>query len=291
MMYHLNADGSIATGDIQCTTDDQSYGCTAVENNANYAYPFDSSTITVDIEGTEANNRYLRDVIAQEMSPSLFLQPALNAQAIAARTYAYWHIRTAVETPGPIDNSNAYQVFLPYRYDQFDNTERAAIDTALQPRHYMAYREPYAVNIYGHYIELSEIDPTFAEFFADIREQTLPNSTFPYLKGVPDPISIHPDISANGHGHGMSQNGAGRWARGSQSFQCDPYPAPCEPPPDPLISAWSVQWNRVEQILTHYYTGIHIRDANAVNNILTPNRRWVPLDIFGFSSPSDSLLV
>jgi hypothetical protein len=81
----------------------------------------------------------------------------------------------------------------------------------------------------------------------------------------------------NGHGHGLSQNGAGRWARGSESYRCDPHPAPCEPPPDPPLQAWSVRWQDVFQTLIHYYTGIHIRDANNPATILTPAYRWVPL--------------
>jgi len=87
-MYQLDPDSGESTG-ILCIPNSQAYGCTADTNDPAHAYPFNSSTITVNIEGTEADNRYLRDVIAQEMSPSSFLQPALDAQAIAARTYAY----------------------------------------------------------------------------------------------------------------------------------------------------------------------------------------------------------
>lgn len=286
-MYRLNSgNGSIVTDPktgkpIPCTEDRdeiaQSYGCTAITNDDTYAYPFDSSTITVTIEGTAANNRYLRDVIAQEMSPTSFLPSALGAQAIAARTYAYWHIRTDSVQPGPINNSNGYQVFLPYRYDQFNDAERAAIDAALQQRFYMSYHHSYSVNIYGQNLTLSESDPVFAEFFADAPAQTVNNTTFSYLTGVEDPISTHPDVTALGHGHGLSQNGAGRWARGSSSYRCNPAPAPCQPTPSTPHTAWSVRWNNPLQVLTHYYSGIEIRDTNNQSALVAPAYRWVPL--------------
>jgi hypothetical protein len=287
IMYRLNfGSGSIAidpaTGKpILCTKDRdeiaQSYGCTAITNNDTYAYPFDSSTITVSIEGAAANDRCLRDVIAQEMSPSSFLPAALAAQAMAARTYAYWHIKTDEIQPGDIDNSNGYQVFLPYRYDQFSEAERAAIDTAIQQRFYLSYPTTYTVSIYGQNLTLVPGDPIFAEFFADAPTRTIGNATFAYLAGVKDPISTHPDVTALGHGHGMSQNGAGRWARASSSYRCDPAPAPCRPTPSKPHTAWSVRWLHAQQILSHYYTGVEIRDANNANAIVTPAYRWVPL--------------
>lgn len=194
IMYQLTTGGAIADPPILCSKGSRTYGCTADISNPNRAYPFDSSTITVTIEGTAANNRYLRDVIAQEMSPTSFLPPALAAQAIAARTYAYWHIRTDSIQPGAIDNSNGYQVFLPYRYDQFNDAERTAIDAALQQRFYISYHQSYSVNIYGQNLTLSASDPVFAEFFADAPAQTASNATFSYLTGVEDPISTHPDV-------------------------------------------------------------------------------------------------
>ncbi|MEZ4664757.1 MAG: SpoIID/LytB domain-containing protein [Caldilineaceae bacterium] len=286
-MFQLDVNGNRI---VSCSSNNANlYGCTSFCTDiCGYAepipgrnYPFGSSTITVNIEGTEANNRYLRDVVAQEMSPSVFPQTALNSQAIAARTYAYWHIRTEVETPGAIDNSSAYQVFLPYRYDQFSNDEQTTIDIALQSRYYMAYWEPYLINIYGQDINLSESDPIFAEFTADVRELTHANTTFPYLTSVEDPISSHPSVpDVYGHGRGLSQRGAGRWARGSESFRCDPHPAACPPPViEPPPAAWSVRWRESFQILTHYYTGIHIRDAGQNNTVKTPEYRWVPLKI------------
>ncbi len=271
-----------------CTsTNESKWGCTAYCDNGSVcttydltkAYPWPSSTVTVQIDGSSPINRYLRDVVAQEMSPTIFRQSALTAQAIAARTYAYWHVRIDDIQPGTINNSNAYQIFIPYRYDTFSASERGKIDTALQQRLYMSYRVPYTVDIYSRNVNLSETDPIFAEFFREIPVQTIANPPFPYLLSVQEPISFHPDISQEGHGHGMSQRGAGRWARGSASYRCDPAPAPCDPAPNPLITPWSVTWGTAAQILTHYYTGVQIRDANNENAIVTPDYRWNALQL------------
>jgi hypothetical protein len=220
-------------------------------------------------------------VVPAETSPALFHPTAVGAQAIAARTYAYWHIKTDDVTPGSINNSSAYQVFVPYRYDTFAQGERASVDAALQGRYYLSNISDYTVNLYGHTVNLTAEDPIFAEFFADRPLETLNNPPHPNLVGVADPISSHPDVPYDGHGHGLSQNGAGRWARGSSSYRCDPYPAPCPVPPSVPHFAWSVSWPERYQILTHYYTGIHVRDAGNANAIVTPGRRFVVLSANG----------
>ncbi|MEZ4712196.1 MAG: SpoIID/LytB domain-containing protein [Caldilineaceae bacterium] len=181
---------------------------------------------------TEPNNEvydyvYLKDVIAQEMSPSSFLQPALDAQAIAARTYAYWHINAT----GSLNNSNQHHVFLPYRYQQFADTERGKVDSAVANRYYMSYHRDF----FNGFRTVSADEPIFSEFSSDAYQQSLThveqNPRHPYLLGVEDPISFHPDIpplivATNAHQRGLSQNGAGRWARASSSFRCDPAPRP-----------------------------------------------------------------
>jgi hypothetical protein len=96
---------------------------------------------------------------------------------------------------------------------------------------------------------------------------------------VADPISSHPDVPSEGHGHGLSQGGAGRWARGSSSYRCDPYPAPCPVPPSVPHFAWSVSWPERYQILTHYYTSVHVRDAANGNAIVTPTWRGAVLQV------------
>ncbi len=286
-MYSLTEPGGgMLEPPVPCTKDDRSYGCTAVKDDDTYAYPFNDSTITISIEETDGpdNNvygyAYLKDVIAQEMSPSSFLQPALDAQAIAARTYAYWHINAT----GRLNNSNQHHVFLPYRYQQFADADQRKIDSAVANRYYMSYHRSF----FNGFRTVPADEPIFSEFSTDAYQQSRThaeqNPRHPYLLGVEDPLSFHPDIppliaATNAHQRGLSQNGAGRWARASTSFRCDPAPAPCEPPPSVPHTPWSVRWLYPAQILSHYYTGIHLRDANAGNRIVTPAYRWVPLRV------------
>lgn len=106
--------------------------------------------------------------------------------------------------------------------------------------------------------------PLFAEFFADALNQTVSGGP-PYLLGVQEPISTGCDADNSGHGRGLSQEGASRWARGNRCANINTVPG------DP----WSVTWTRVEQILVHYYTQVHLRDASG--GLLTPDNRWNPL--------------
>ena len=69
IMYQLDDAGSAAPDYIPCTPGSLINGCTADPGNTDRAYPFASSTITVTIDGTAADDRYLRDVVAQEDEP------------------------------------------------------------------------------------------------------------------------------------------------------------------------------------------------------------------------------
>ena len=77
----------------------QAYGCTAIEGNEAYTYPFDTSTITIGYENhmhQGSQQGYLHNVVPQEIGisiASLGNKPlsAVQAQTIAARTYAYYH--------------------------------------------------------------------------------------------------------------------------------------------------------------------------------------------------------
>jgi len=108
-MYRLrNDNGQKVSPDKLCEPQDPNYGCTADSNLG--TYPFGNiTTVTVQIEGTAVNNRYLRDVVAQEMSPGIFEPSAIRAQVVAARTYAYWRIQAGSQ----IDNSVNKQAFIP----------------------------------------------------------------------------------------------------------------------------------------------------------------------------------
>jgi hypothetical protein len=264
-VYRLRGDGSIEPSYTLCSSNDTSYGCTAFVGDSSHAYPYGSNNpVTIPIE-----TDYLLDVVPREMPVDPFHPTAIQAQAIAARSYAYWHIRQG----SAINNSNQFQVFVPYTFEALSSTTfpdnpsdpcassnlnryQRIVCGAVARRHYIAY---------GTYP--NDDLPAFSEYFADIRNRTV-NGGQPYLIAVDDPISSHPDIVTDGHGRGMSQKGAGRWARGNLSFNMNRD-----------LGAWSVRWERAEQILVHYYTGVHIRDAANNNALLTPSYRWNPLQI------------
>ncbi len=78
-----------------CTTGDTNWGCTAFCNNSTQCvsgtskpYPYSSSDITIPIE-----SEYLPDVVAHEAMPGVLAAVAVEANAIAARSYTYGHIR------------------------------------------------------------------------------------------------------------------------------------------------------------------------------------------------------
>ena len=68
-----------------CSPGDISYGCTAISSRS---YPYSANPVTIPIE-----TDYLLDVVPKEVSVEAFHPTAIQAQAIAARSYAYWHIR------------------------------------------------------------------------------------------------------------------------------------------------------------------------------------------------------
>ncbi|MER3513848.1 MAG: hypothetical protein C4310_05215, partial [Chloroflexota bacterium] len=136
------------------------------------------------------------------------------------------------------------------------NTNQRIVCGAVAPRYYISY---------GTYP--NDDLPAFTEFSADVWGRTVAGGQ-PYLIAVDNPISTGCDANNYGHGRGMSQEGASRWGRGNQCSWSGRGDQP-----------WSVRWARPEQILVHYYTGVHIRDANNGNTILTPNERWNPLHI------------
>lgn len=264
-MYTLYEGGSLYQPLTPCTSGNTSWGCTAFCNNYPYPgpcsspsrpYTYTTSTVAVSIE-----NDYLLDVIPQEMNPAIFHPNAIYAQAIAARTYAYYHIYYT----STINNSTSFQVFVPYKFESLfpatdpniPSTPCASTNLNISQR---TVCDATASRLYiTHYITTT---PAFTEFFSDRQYNTVSNPGFPYLLGVADPISIYPtDPDIDGHGRGLSQYGASRWARGNT---CGDTRYTCAP--------WSVQWLRYEQILTHYYTAIHIRDANGTP--LTPEYRW-----------------
>jgi len=274
-MYPLTESGSIDTtdpGHPLCEIDDPTteqneadtrYGCTAYAEDEAFRYPYQDNPATVDLEAD-----YLLDVVPRELGPSSHHDLALQTQAVAARSYAYCAIRfmQGFDSWGncdrEINNSNSFQVFIPYYWNTLSANDQVRIQNAVANTLYM---EDSANSVKG---------PIFAEFSADAYLTTKAGD-YDYLVEVVDPISYDaaiPTIIAETHAHqrGMSQGGANRWAWGSSS-QYEGQGVP-----------WPVIWNDYRQILVHYYTGIDILDASG--NKVAPDNRWNLLwhDNFGF---------
>jgi hypothetical protein len=289
-MYPLDGEGNQTRN--RCEPGSRVYGCTAYCNDLpdkcslakSDGYPFSSSSVIIGFEGFTFNGveqGYLQNIIPTEVSIDGHHSLTLFAQAIAARSYGSYKQKFYPV----VTNSNADQVYIPFQFDALTQSQQDKVTAALTPRHYMSYHTEFFDSIR----QITADDPIFSEFSADALERTLSNgeqsTKHPYLLGIRDPISGDPTINCNiwrncvvdgvklAHERGLSQNGASRWARGSTSWFQNP----------PAAAAWSVHWTRIEQILTHYYTGIHLRDANSGNQIVTPPNRWVPL---GLAAPT-----
>jgi len=159
---------------------------------------------------------YVAHVLPAEIYAS-WPTATLRAQAIAARTFAWYHILHSQNDRWDVTDWADYQMFCD---DHQAPTNKAALDTAGE---YMAY---------GNNL------PILAQYSAQNGHPTLPLGSVPYLQSVPDPVDM--GETRYGHGHGMSQIGAARWA-------------------------YRHDWN-VYQILHHYYAGITIWRPPAAGN-------------------------
>lgn len=280
------------------TTHQDRWGCTAFFDYYNptmqnpgtvVPYPYGSTAVPA----VSLQNDYLKNVVSQEMGPDFDLT-ALDAQAITSRTYA-------MRFSGNLNNS--MQVFVPYR---FERMRREDGDTAHNPTttptpnvgncgsitgSFTASERKICDALaasQGKYMTLHDTDtPIDAEYRTQNGNPTNPcaqnpadpSTTCPtppancsgldvayfseaYLRDVSDPINDGETRSqAPCNSAGLSQAGAGRWARGSTFSIGTPTP-------------WSggVKWDSPAQILTHYYTGIDLRDGSG--NVLTPPLRW-----------------
>lgn len=270
-MYELDTNGSPIG---PCSSNSEKWGCTAFCNNTTNGirwaecalgstkpYPYSSNTPSVPIESD-----YLLDVVAHEAWPDILSAVAVESNAIAARSFTYGHI-SATHT---IDNSTSKHVFVPYRFERLNptvtpnnpanvcsstnlNLAQQKVCNGTARRYYVSYGTA-----------LNDDYPAITQYFSDIFNQTV-TGTQPYEVSVADPISADPAIIP-GHGKGMSQRGASRWGYGNMGFRGD-------------LTPWSVQWTKPEHILFHYYTGVHLRDANNNNTRLSPDYRWNPLAV------------
>jgi len=260
-MYALTAAGGRTNTLCDNNTHASDYGCTAIPDNANYTYPYQANPVQVSIESD-----YLLDVVPQELGT--YYEPlAIRAQAIAARSYAYYKIHTNQDINNSAGNN---QTFLPYKFESYSLGANPNNASAVCASTNLNGAQQTICNAVAERFYLSSADadaPAFTEFFSDAFGRTADGGTA-HLRGILDPISTACDANDAGHLHGMSGEGASRWARGHQCSYGNATPVTGNPPGGP----WSVRWTDYRQILVHYYTGVHLRDAN--RTILTPDYRW-----------------
>ncbi len=150
---------------------------------------------------------YVKRVVSCEVYWSWPME-TLKAQAVAARTCGWFWVRAHQNWPFDVSDFADYQMMCS---DIGEGISDAVDATSGQ---YIAYGG----------------DITFCEYSAENSDPTLDSSVYPYMRGVEDPVSF--GETRRGHGHGLSQWGAQRWAS---------------------IYNWDYQ-----KILMHYYTGVSV---------------------------------
>ncbi len=152
---------------------------------------------------------YVKQCVPVEM-PASWPSEALKVQAMAARTYAWYYTEQHTGWDWDVSDWTNYQVM--GREDQRDpRSDQATDDTQGQ---YIAYQGDVIKSFYS----------------AENGSPTSSAADYDYIQAVDDPVSFGQERW--GHGWGMSQWGARRWAE---------------------WHGWSYQ-----QILAHYYTGVTI---------------------------------
>ncbi len=153
---------------------------------------------------------YVKQVLAVEISPATYPTEAIKAQATAVRTYGWYYTALHVNEDWDVSDWTDYQAM--GREDQRHARSDAAADAT--EGQYIAYQ--------GSVIK--------AFYCAENGSPTRNLEGRDYIQAVDDPVSF--GQTRLGHGWGMSQRGARRWAE---------------------WHGWGYQ-----QILAHYYTGITI---------------------------------
>jgi len=281
-MFKLTSEG--ATTGEHCRPGSYDWGCTAYcinyagptdpcNRTRTVSYPFSTHTASVGIEGAGCApngnyNCYLRDVVPVEVAIKVSSRgnkplAVVEAQAIAARTY------TCNRTWGR-DNSANYHVFVPYYFDTLTPVQQGRVNEALARVYYMSYYWAFD-------------DQPIAAYYGADNDATTAAGPEPYLVSVEDRISAAHGADVGTDYGGLSQRGASRWAFGHTSSWG---PAPIGHPNYPRDTyndahqsgygnLWSVQYAGSFHILTHYYTGVEVRDlADAGHAVVTPRQRF-----------------
>jgi hypothetical protein len=219
-MYAL-CDSGGSTNDL-CKANDTRWGCTAfcensiqctASNTGIHPYPYGSEqTITVPVQ-----TYYLLDVVSAEMNPAMVTEPqAVRAQAVASRSYVWYHIENTILSgaAASISNTNNYQVFVPYRYDALFPKYLPLEPTIADPCDPLIPHSPPQQRACDavaprYYLSRWNTDaPAFAAYASDVKNETLtfPPATPPHseLVGVKEPISAACNAVTSGNPYGMS---------------------------------------------------------------------------------------
>lgn len=276
LMRTMDQNGNDTGANCLVSSTEKRFGCTA---DSTRAYPYTSNPVSVNIEGD-----YLLDLVSKEFSPGLYTAaPATEAFVIAARSYTHYYNGNPdpPASPGSVTNTTSYHVFIPYMFEMLSNTQGFSPNNAgdVCASTNLVRAERLACNgvAVKKYFGLSSSDlPAKALYTADWTYQTANGTNDkPYLVSVQEPISTNKcDANNDGHGWGLSQEGASRWALG---VECSRANAPVLGG-NTAGGTWSVRWSRSDQIIFHYYTNVHMRNLTN-QSILSPDYRWVPLEI------------
>lgn len=145
---------------------------------------------------------YLHNVVAAEMAQGVPL-PAYVAQAIVSRSYAYNITLGGTRT---IDNSNRFEVFVPYYYE-----------TKLATPELRKQKVDQAITLPGPlYLSLPDSTEPLLTFFGADNCRYTAQGHAPYLSPVYDPISAkaedtdgNPTTHCNNADYGTSYGGMG----------------------------------------------------------------------------------
>ena len=196
-----------------------------------------SKTLPVGAITTLPLEDYVRFVLPIEASPP---DPpeSLKAQAVASRTYAWACINhggicTSSHPSYDITDWTGDQAMCELRADARTDAAQAATNSQ-----YVSWNGTVAAALYS----ANNSDPT-----ATNPTEFANPGVYPYLRAVDDPVTF--GNTRSGHGQGLSQVGAIRWAR-------------------------DFEWDYV-QILTHYYSGVTIEGATNFGSLIAPwNNGW-----------------
>lgn len=178
---------------------------------------------TVNLTTTYSFEQYVKWVVPAEV-PASWPAETLKAQAVAVRSYAWLRTDTHKTWTYDVTDWTDYQFMCPGKQDWRSD---AAVDAT------RGQYGSYAGNVINAMYSAENSDPTLTYS---------PTVGAGYLTAVDDPVSF--GRTRNGHGMGLSQWGAERWAE------------------------W-YGWN-YQRILTHYYTGITVQLPGSPSSDSTP---------------------